>query len=273
MIDKVHFLNKLKISVLNKNILLGSLNYLPSDLKKDLEKTFEQALIFYRQNFLKSSLKAFNAKELFLPKTSKMPEFLKGELLLIIIPHNEVKYVFQTLVEEITPEGYKLRILNPRHEKKLTFKTVIPVFLSFIPHDLFLNFLQKDYYLIRESNFSLNSNNLHFYDFIFDEKNKIDEKFKKAIHEYQIKGELVNISSEGAYIKTSSIIQIPKKVLLIYTKFEISIKNKSLSFGLLCHLRNFHFEEDNTFFLLHFLISFKPEVWNKIEELIKPLIK
>ncbi|RKX61774.1 MAG: hypothetical protein DRP34_05255, partial [Thermodesulfobacteriota bacterium] len=66
MIDKVRFLNKLKISVLNKNILLGSLNYLPSDLKKDLEKTFEQALIFYRQNFLKGLLKAFNAKELFL---------------------------------------------------------------------------------------------------------------------------------------------------------------------------------------------------------------
>ena len=132
MIDKVRFLNKLKISVLNKNILLGSLNYLPSDLKKDLEKTFEQALIFYRQNFFKSSLKAFNAKELFLPKTSKMPEFLKGELLLIIISHNKIKYVFQTLVEEITPESYKLRILNPRHEKKLTFKPDIPVFFSFI---------------------------------------------------------------------------------------------------------------------------------------------
>ena len=146
-----------------------------------------------------------------------MPEFLKGELLLIIIPHNETRYVFQTLIEECTPEGYRLRILDPRHEKKLTFKTVIPVFLSFIPHDLFLNFLQKDYYLIRESNFSLDdttsiSDSLHFYDLIFDENNKVEEKFKKAIYEYQIKGELVNISSEGAYIKTPSIIQIPEKV-------------------------------------------------------------
>ena len=208
MIDKVHFLNKLKISVLNKNILLGSLNYLPSSLKKDLEKTFKQALIFYRQNFLKGTLKAFNAKELFLSKTSKMPEFLKGELLLIIIPHNETRYVFQTLIEECTPEGYRLRILDPRHEKKLTFKTVIPVFLSFIPHDLFLNFLQKDYYLIRESNFSLDdttsiSDSLHFYDLIFDEKNKVEEKFKKAIHEYQVKGELINISSCLLYTSPS----------------------------------------------------------------------
>ena len=106
-----------------------------------------------------------------------------------------------------------------------------------------------------------------------DEKNKVKEEFKKAIYKYQIKGELINISSKGAYIKTSSIIQIPEKVLLVYTKFEISIKNKSLSFGLLCHLRDFHFEEDNTFFHLGFLIGFKPEVWNKIEELIKPLVK
>jgi len=60
---------------------------------------------------------------------------------------------------------------------------------------------------------------------------------------------------------------------LVYTKFEISIKNKNLSFGLLCHLRDFHFEGNNTFFYLAFLISFKPKVWNKIEELIRPLVK
>jgi len=43
--------------------------------------------------------------------------------------------------------------------------------------------------------------------------------------------------------------------------------------GLLCHLRNTRFEGTNTFLHMAFLIPFKPEVWKKTEEILKPLIK
>jgi len=275
--DKINLSNKLKISVLTRNIQLGSLKYLPQPLKIDLNKTLEKALIFYRQNFLKDTLKVLNDKEILILKSSKDPNFSKGELLIIIIPQNEIRYVFQALVKEVTQEGYILKILNPRYDKRLILKNPISVLASYISHNLFLNFLQKNYFLIRNSNFSLENaselKDLQFYDLIFNENNQIDNEFKKVINTSQIQGKIVNISSGGLCIKISTALNIPENTHLIYTKFEISIKNKSIKFGLLCHLKNHHLEGQNTFMHLSFLIPFKPEVWHKIEEILKPLVK
>ncbi|MCD6548024.1 MAG: hypothetical protein J7K10_00945, partial [Thermodesulfobacterium sp.] len=94
--DKINLSNKLKISVLTRNVQLSSLKYLPQPLKIDLNKTLEKALIFYRQNFLKGTLKILNDQEILLLKSSKDPNFSEGELLIIIIPQNEIRYVFQT---------------------------------------------------------------------------------------------------------------------------------------------------------------------------------
>lgn len=275
--DKISLTQKIKISVLTRNIQLGSLNYLPTSLKADLNKTLKAALIFYQQNLLKGSLKVLNEGELLLDKEAEIPEFSKGELILIIIPQNKVKYIFQTLVEEILPDGYKLKILTPRYDKRLILKNLIPVFVSYINSNLFLNFIKKEYYLIRNSNFSLDSalelNDLQFYDLVFNEKNQIDEEFKRAINTYQIHGEIVDISSGGICVKVSSIVQIPENIYLLYTKFEILSESKSIKSGLLCHLRNTRFEGTNTFLHMAFLIPFKPEVWEKIKEILNPLIK
>lgn len=272
--DKIHLLTKLKASVLNKNISLASLNYLPSPLKKDLNKTLNQALIFYQHTLIKGTLKVIETEKLLL-KDLDIPQINKGDTILIVIPHDKIKYVFQTTVHDLTSEGFILKILKPRYDKRLVLNTSIPVFISFIPYNLFLNFLQKDYFLLRNSNFSLNDpslKNLEFYDIIFDENNNVDKDFQNIIQKSQLKGELINISSGGLCIKIDSIVQIPENTHLIYTKFEILTEESGLKFGLLSHLRNVRIEGNSTILHLMFLIGFKPEVWKKIEEIIEPLI-
>jgi len=275
--DKIELSSKIKISVLSRNVQLASLKYLPTPLRVDLDRTLKNAIVFYKQNIVKDSLKVLNEKEIILEKTQYLPEFTEGELNLIILPYNEIKYIFQTVVEEILPEGYKLKILSPRHDKRLIFKIPIPAFVSYVPHSLFLNFLQKNYYLVRNTNFSLENvselRDLEFYDLIFDEKNQLDEEFKKIINKYHIQGELVDISSGGLCVKATPIIQIPENTHLLYTKFEISSQNGNIKSGLLCHLRSHRIEKNKTFLHMAFLLTFKPEIWQKLEEILKDLAK
>ncbi|AEH23437.1 hypothetical protein TOPB45_1356 [Thermodesulfobacterium geofontis OPF15] len=276
--EKISLSNKIKTSILIRNIQLGSLDYLPDYLKADLiNKALKGALIFYNQNLLKGTLKAINEKEIFLEKGPGIPELSEGDLVIIIIPQSNVRFVFQTLVKEILPDGYKLEILNPRHDKRLILKTIVPAFITYLKPNLFINFIENEYYLVRNSNFSLENapqlKELQFYDLIFNEKNQIDEEFKKAINTHQIQGEIVDISSGGLCIKAPFIVQIPENIHLVYTKFEIIVEDKSIKSGLLCHLRNTRFEGTNTFLHMAFLIPFKPEVWKNIEEILKPLIK
>ncbi len=273
--DKVHLLTKLKTSVLSKNISLASLNYLPSPLKKDLNKILNQALIFYKQDLIKGSLKVINSEKLSLLNIPETLQINKDETILIVIPHDKVKYVFQTVIDEVTSEGINLKILKPRHDKRLVLNTLVNVFISFIPYNLFLNFLQKNYFLIRNSNFSLEDSsqkNLEFYDIILDENNNIDREFQDIICKFHTKGNIIDISSGGICVKTENIIQIPENTHLIYTKFEIPVKMSELRFGILCHLRNIRIEGNSSIFHLMFLIGFKPEVWKRIEEIIKSLI-
>lgn len=276
--EKIELSSKIKISVLSRNVQLASLKYLPIPLRVDLDRTLKNAIVFHKQNIIKNSLKVLNEKEIILEKTQDLPEFTKGELILIILPYNEeIRFIFQTVVEEILPEGYKLKILSPRHDKRLILKTPIPVFVSYISHSLFFNFLQKNYYLVRNTNFSLENvselKDLEFYDLIFDEKNQLNEEFKKVINKYHIQGELVDISSSGLCVKAMSIIQIPENTHLLYTKFEISSQNGSIKSGLLCHLRSHRIEGNKTFLHMAFLLTFKPEIWQKLEEILKDLAK
>jgi hypothetical protein len=276
-LDKIDLTNKIKTSVLRRNVQLASFKYLPTPLKKDLERTLKNAIIFYKQDIIKGSIKVINEKEIFLYKEKNLPEIKEGELILIILPYNEVKYIFQTSVEEISSDGYKLKILSPRHDKRLVLKTPVPAFISYIPHNLFLNFLQKNYYLVRNTNFSMEKvselKDLQFYDLIFDERNQLDEEFKKAVNKNHVQGEIIDISSGGLCTKVASIIQIPENTHLLYTKFEITSKNGSIKSGLLCHLRKDRVEGKETFLHMSFLLTFKPEIWQKLEEIISPLAK
>jgi len=275
--EKISLTNKIKTSILTRNIQLGSLNYLPDSLKVDLNKTLKGALIFHKQNLLKGNLKVLNKGEIFIDKEPGIPEFSEGDLVIIILPQPNIRYVFQTVVKEKLPDGYKLGILNPRYDKRLILKTVVPAFVTYLKPNLFISFIENEYYLIRNSNFSLEDasqlKELQFYDLIFNEKNQIDEEFKKAINTYQIQGEIVDISSGRLCIKAPVMVQIPENIHLVYTKFEIIVEDKSIKSGLLCHLRNTRFEGTNTFLHVAFLIPFKPEVWKKLEEVLKPLVK
>jgi hypothetical protein len=275
--EKISLSNKIKTSILIRNIQLGSLNYLPESLKVDLNKALKEAIIFHKQNLLKGTLKAINEKEIFLEKEPGIPELSEGDLVIIIIPQSNIRYVFQTLVKGKLPDGYKLEILNLRHDKRLILKTIVPAFVTYLKPNLFINFIENEYYLIRNSNFSLENapqlKELQFYDLIFNEKNQIDEEFKRAINTYQIQGEIVDISNGGLCVKSPVMVQIPENIHLVYTKFEIIVEDKSIKSGLLCHLRNTRFEGTNTFLHMAFLIPFKPEVWKNIEEILKPLIK
>uniref|UniRef100_A0A7V5XHK4 Uncharacterized protein n=1 Tax=Thermodesulfobacterium geofontis TaxID=1295609 RepID=A0A7V5XHK4_9BACT len=188
--EKISLTNKIKTSILTRNIQLGSLNYLPDSLKVDLNKTLKGALIFHKQNLLKGNLKVLNKGEIFIDKEPGIPEFSEGDLVIIILPQPNIRYVFQTVVKEKLPDGYKLGILNPRYDKRLVLKTVVPAFVTYLNPNLFISFIENEYYLIRNSNFSLEDasqlKEIQFYDLIFNEKNQIDEEFKKAINTYQI---------------------------------------------------------------------------------------
>ena len=182
--EKISLTNKIKTSILTRNIQLGSLNYLPASLKVDLNKTLKGALIFHKQNLLKGNLKVLNKGEIFIDKEPGIPEFSEGDLVIIILPQPNIRYVFQTVVKEKLPDGYKLGILNPRYDKRLILKTVVPAFVTYLKPNLFISFIENEYYLIRNSNFSLEDasqlKELQFYDLIFNEKNQIDEEFKKG---------------------------------------------------------------------------------------------
>ncbi|WP_038057937.1 PilZ domain-containing protein [Thermodesulfobacterium hydrogeniphilum] len=274
MLDKVELLTKIKTRVLNKNISLGALNLLPQDLQKNLNFILQKAVLFYNQKLLKANLEVINNKKLLIKNLPENITLSKGELILIILPAENKRYVFQTVVKEKLPEGYKVEILNPRYEKRIKIKAEVPVFLSLTPQKLFFNFLNNDYYLIRESNLSFENgkeNDIYFFDLIFDEKNLLEEEFRSLIRKTHIKGNLVDISSSGICVKTHGIIQPPENLFLLYARFEISVLQKKIKFGLLCHLRNLRYEGNFTYFHLMFLISFKANVWEKIKEFLEKL--
>ncbi len=277
MLDKIDLLSKIKKTVLNKNIPLGALNLLPQDLQKNLEIVLKRALLFHNKNLIRADLEVINNKELLVKNLPKDPPLSKGELILIILPDKDRRYIFQTLVKEILPEGCKVEILDPRYERRIKIKQDIPVFLSFVSQKLIFNLLNlnKDYYLIRESNLAFekeeSENDIHFFDLIFDEKNLLDEEFKSLVRKTHIKGDLVDISSDGICVKTDSIIQPPENLFLLYARFEFLVLQKIIKFGLLCHLRNLRYENNFTYFHLAFLISFKPDIWEKIKKFLEKL--
>lgn len=277
--EKINLTYKIKSSVLIKNIQLETLEELPQPLKANLSETLKKAIIFYKENTLKGNLKILNEKEILFLNPSIPINPTEGDLFLIIIPYKDysIRYVFQLLVEKVTQDGIKLKILSPKVDNRLILKTYVPSFISYISQNLFFKFLQKNYFLLRQSNFSLENisqlNDLQFYDLIFNGKNQIDEEFKKEVSTYQIQGELRDISSGGMCIKISTALSIPENIHLTYTKFEVAVKKKTIKCGLLCHLKHHRLEGQHTFLHLSFLISFKPEIWDKIKEILSPLVE
>ncbi len=278
MLDKIDLITRLKKTLQTKNIALSALNFLPKETQKNLEDLLKRALIFYNRNLIKADLEVISHREVLLKNIPEDLKLKKGELVIIILPEQDKKYVFQTLVEEIFPQGYKVKILDPRYEKRIKIREEVPVFLSFISPRLLFNLLNlnKDYYLLRESNMVFDEEHeekeYYFFDLIFDERNMLDQEFKSVIRKTHINGTLIDISSNGMCVKTEGIIHSPEDLTLIYARFEFESKGKLLKFGLLGHLRNFRHEQGFTYIHLSFLMGFKPDVWEKIKPFFKELI-
>jgi len=192
--DKLIFSTKLKESVLTRNISLGSMDHLPARIKDNQKDYLSKFLLFYNKNIFSSKLEILNPKEIFLFKTPELPQFQKGELILLILPEGKERFIFQTRVEEVTEEGYKLKILDPRYDKRYILKVDVPVFISLLSQRLLFDFFNKNYYFVRETNFFDSKSfteiqEIHFYDLILNENNKIEPEFHKLIEKNLFNGE------------------------------------------------------------------------------------
>ncbi len=275
MFEKINFASKLRERVFTQNICLASVNQLPAEVYRDLNSYLPQFFIYSKNNFVKGNLKVLNNKEfLLIPAENQVLNMHKPVLL--ILSFRDKRYIFQTIVKEKKNNEYVLKILEPRQAPRYKLKNPVPVFISFIPQNLIYSFLNKNYFLVRESNFSLSEEfeklkEVYFYDLLFDEKNIIDKEFNRLIEKTFLVAELEDISAEGTCVKARGNINLPEEVFLLYLKFTLLTPEKELKFALLSHLRNLRPEKDFTYFHLMFLIGFKPGVWDKISSVIKLL--
>lgn len=277
MIDKIKLLEKLKTSVFQKNYSLGSIEYLPSYIKKNLESFLKKAILLYDQQPLSYRKIEPVSSQSFLIYFSEPKEFEKNKVLLIIIPHENKRYIFQTLIKNVFTEGIEVEIILPRYEERIKIPGSIVAFLSLIPQNFFLNFI--DHYLIRESNFSLDLKDkedlsqmkeIYFFDLVIDQNNTVDEMFKSLIRKNNLAGNLDNISSGGACVKIPGAFLLSEELEnnMIYLKTEIPLKEITLKLGILADLRNLRNENFVTYFHLRFLMSFKPEVWEYLKNIL-----
>ncbi len=270
MKERIDIALKIKERVLVRNISLYSLELLPSEIKEKLESFQQKFLLLYAQKIYKPEIEILDKKKVFIKKTSDIPEFQRGDICLLILPFNNLRYVFQVKIVEENEKGYLGEFVDPRYDERILVKKPTPVFFSFIPPQFVQNLISNpSFQLLRESNFSLESypdlKEIHVYDFIIDENHSISEEFKKLIQKTFVVGELVDLSSGGLCARTRGHINITDDFGVFYLKFNLDLSSKLIKFGLFTHLRNTTFKEDFTYFHLAFLVSLKKEFWNTIK--------
>lgn len=274
MIDKVKLIEKLKTSVFQKNYSLGSVDYLPPFIKRNLDLFLKTAIVLYKQQPLKYREIKLKSSQSFIILLTENQVLEKGKVLLIIIPFESKRYIFQTLIKEVHEKSVEVEILPPRLEERIKISGSPVTFLSIIPQNFLINFIQKEHYLIRETNFSMKdlreepqSKELYFFDLVIDQNNAVDETFKNLINKHNFAGSLEDISNGGVCVKTPGALILSEELEngLIYLKTEISLKDTSVKLGVLTDLRNLRNEGFTTYFHLRFLISFKPEIWGYLK--------
>lgn len=275
MIDKVKFLEKLKTSVFQKNYSLGSVDYLPPFIKKNLETFLKTSIVLYKQQPLKYKEIKLKSSRSFIILLSEEQVLEKNKVLLIIIPFENKRYIFQTLIKEVHKKSVEVEVLPPRFEERIKISGSPVTFLSVIPQNFLINFFQEEYYLIRETNFSIRDlkeesqlKEFYFFDLVIDRNNTVDETFKSLINKHNFAGSLEDISNGGACVKTPGLLILSEELEngLIYLKTEISLKDTSIKIGVLTDLRNLRNEGFITYFHLRFLIPFKPEIWEYLKK-------
>lgn len=260
-----------------RNISVKSFEVLPSEIKLFLDYYLKRMLALYNQKVFPVSVKPSdkNLEEVILVKDKNLPPFRKKDFLLLILPTEKVRYIFQTIVKEELDDTYKLKILDPRIEERYKLPKPITTFLSYLTKKNILTFLNQDYLFIRDSNLSSleeveKLREIYFFDLILNPKDQVEDEFIKIINKIHLKGELVDISRKGLCIKTSESFFPAEENTFFYVRFQLELLQKQIfKFGLLCHLRNVRTQNSHVYFHLMYFLKFQSEVWEKLKERLK----
>lgn len=268
MKEKINLANKIKERLLVKNYSLNSLNKLPSEIYQKLPNLIKKFLLLYQGKLYTPEIQILNEKTLIL-KPEGLPALKAEEVLLLILPFSEIRYIFIAKVLSSDEKGYMVTFLDPRCDERLNLNKKVPAFLSLIPQQFIRELLQNPkYQLLRESNATRENYNLlseiHIYDLILDEKHHVEEKFKKFIQKTLFVGEIIDISKGGMAIKIPGNFNLEDEFKVFYVKFNIS-SSKVLKFALFSHLRNISHLEGGTSFHLSFLTGLNSDLWNLIK--------
>jgi len=274
MIEKLSFSLKLRERLSGKNLSLNSFSKLPANILDLLKSGKLKPLLVYQKNIYPVQILILDDHTFSLTKEG-LPSLQPFEVLLLVIPQGDVRYIFQARLSKEEGQNYIVSILDPRSEPRLSIPKPIPSFLSFIPPAYVNKLLQNEhYYLMREVNFSsevdfISKKEIYIYDLVLDEKSMVDEEFKKHVQRVFLTGILKDLSRSGACVTTKGRINIAEDTLVFYLRFEVPTKERLMKFALFSLLRDVTYQEDNTTLHFNFLTSLKPEAWALIEKELK----
>jgi len=274
MIEKLSFSLKLRERLSGKNLSLNSFSKLPANILDLLKSGKLKPLLVYQKNIYPVQILILDDHTFSLTKEG-LPSLQPFEVLLLVIPQGDVRYIFQARLSKEEGQNYIVSILDPRSELRLSIPKPIPSFLSFIPPAYVNKLLQNEhYYLMREVNFSsevdfISKKEIYIYDLVLDEKSMVDEEFKKHVQRVFLTGILKDLSRSGACVTTKGRINIAEDTLVFYLRFEVPTKERLMKFALFSLLRDVTYQEDNTTLHFNFLTSLKPEAWALIEKELK----
>ncbi len=271
MREKINLASKIKERVLISNNSLISLDKLPSEIYQNLLHFSKNFLLLYKQNIYKPHLEIVSDKEILLFKKESIPDFKVSEVLLLILPFPNVRYIFQCKVKEVNERGYLVEILDPREDERISLSERRPLFISHIPFNYVQKILQDPgYQLLRETNFSLedldNLEEAHIYDLILNSSHNIDETFKKLIQKTLLVGEVINLAKGGIAGRFSGTLRFTDEFNIFYLKFELIIKEKVFKFGILSHLKGETVQDGTTSLSFIFIRGLKKEFWDILKE-------
>jgi hypothetical protein len=274
MIEKLSFSLKLRERLSGKNLSLNSFSKLPANILDLLKSGKLKPLLVYQKNIYPVQILILDDHTFSLNKEG-LPSLQPFEVLLLVIPQGDVRYIFQARLSKEEGQNYIVSILDPRSELRIPIIKSVPAFISFIPSTYVNKLLQNEhYYLMREVNFStevdfISKNEVYIYDLVLDEKSMVDEEFKKHVQRVFLTGILKDLSRSGACVTTKGRINIAEDTLVFYLRFEVPTKERLMKFALFSLLRDVTYQEDNTTLHFNFLTSLKPEAWALIEKELK----
>lgn len=268
MKERINLATKIKERVLVKNLSLNSLKKLPPEIYNKLSNLTQTFMLLHEGKLYKPEVRIIDEKTLLL-KPERLPVLNNNEVLLLILPFSEIRYIFIAKVTDIDQNGYIVNFMDPRSEERLSIEQKVPVFLSLIPEQFIRELLQShEYQLLRESNATSDNYHLleeiHIYDLILDNNHHVEERFKKFIQKTLFVGEILDISKGGLAVKIPSKVQLDDEFNVFYVKFTFP-RPKILKFALFSHLRNISQLEGGTIFHFSFLTGLNPDLWKLIK--------